>query len=83
MLSITPDQLTSAGSFIARHWGTDGYRIESIESPTRAVSVFQVTFRDGSRFAVVADVWGNCCGVPESTGLAAVVKDMHARAVAP
>jgi hypothetical protein len=86
MLSITPDQLSSAGSYIARNWGDYGYRIENIESPTRAVSVFHVVASDGSRFAVVADKWGNCRDVDTHNCPAAAVAlamDMHAAAVAP
>lgn len=58
-MNITPDQLTAAGSYIARYWGDDGYRIESIASPTSLVSVFHVVARDGSRFIVLTDRWGN------------------------
>ena len=90
MLSITPDQLSAAGSYIAREWGDYGYRIEAIESPTRAVSVFHVVCSDGGRFIVAADKWGNTRGPVESHGyetperteaLAALVAEMHERAV--
>ena len=91
MLSITPDQLSAAGGFIAREWGDHGYRIESIESPTHAVSLFHVCAPDGARFTVAADKWGNCRyaathGLPEeiaSKRLAMLVSAMHQRAVAP
>jgi len=67
-LRITPDQLTAAGSWVARHWGEDGYVFERIESPTPAVSVFHVVASDGSRFAVVADKWGNCRDTDTTSG---------------
>jgi hypothetical protein len=60
MLSITPDQLGSAGSYIAREWGDYGYRIEEIESPSARVSLFHVCASDGSRFTVLVDKWGQC-----------------------
>ena len=60
MLSITPDQLSAAGSYISRTWGDYGYRIEAIESPTHRVSLFHVCALDGSRFTVLCDRWGNC-----------------------
>ena len=59
MLSIRPDQLASAGSYIAHTWGDYGYRIEEIESPTWSVSLFHVVASDGSRFTVLVDKWGN------------------------
>jgi hypothetical protein len=92
MLSITPDQLASAGGHIARMWGDYGYRIEAIESPTRAVSLFHVCASDGSRFIVPIDKWGNAGEAVDSHGyetperteaLSKVVREMHARAVAP
>ncbi len=91
-LSITPDQLSAAGSYIAREWGDYGYRIERIESPTRAVSLFHVVASDGGRFIVAADKWGNTGGPvgshgydsPERTAaLTELVSEMHAQAVAP
>ena len=89
MLSISPDQMSAAGSYIAHEWGDYGYRIEAIESPTHAVSLFHVCASDGSRFIVAADKWGNTGGPVESHGydtpertaaLAALVKEMHAHA---
>lgn len=60
-VSVTPDQLASAGSYIARGWGDWGYRIEEIETPALGrVSLFHVVASDGSRFTVLADRWGNC-----------------------
>ena len=91
MVCITPDQLCSAGGYISAEWGDHGYRIELIESPTRAVSLFHVVCSDGGRFIVAADRWGNCekaadshgYGTPERTAeLAVVVARMHAAAVA-
>jgi hypothetical protein len=85
-LSISPDQLASAGGFISREWGDHGYRVEAVESPTWAVSVFRVAASDGGRFSVVADRWGNCRHLDTHNGddgLAEVVREMHAAAVAP
>jgi hypothetical protein len=58
MLSITPDQLAGAGAYIAEF--SSSCRVEEIESPTRAVSLFHVVAGDGSRFTVLVDKWGNC-----------------------
>lgn len=89
-LCITPDQLCSAGGFISREWGDYGYRIEQVESPTHAVSLFHVCASDGARFVVAADKWGNCQLAAESHGyetperteqLAAVVREMHANVI--
>ena len=93
MLSISPDQLSAAGSYISHEWGDYGYRIEAIESPTHAVSLFHVCASDGSRFIVAADKWGNTGGPLDSQGyghaepgqaaaLADLVAEMHAKATA-
>lgn len=91
MLSITPDQLAAAGSYISRTCGDHGYRIERIESPTHRVSLFHVCASDGSRFIVPVDKWGNAGKDVDSHGydtperaaaLAAVVSEMHAKAAA-
>ena len=93
MLSITPDQMSAAGSYISRTWGDYGYRIEAIESPTFRVSLFHVCASDGSRFIVACDRWGNCqhaesdgyghAGTPErNAALSALVTWMHAKASA-
>ena len=85
-ISITPDQMTSAGSYIARTWGGHGYRIAGVESPTHAVSLFRVVAFDGSRFTVAADKWGNCRHLDTRDSdayLPALVRDMHAQAIAP
>jgi len=90
-LSVTPDQMCAAGSYIAREWGDYGYRIEAAGSPTHAVSLFHVAAADGSRFIVAADKWGNCRKAADSHGYAtaellaelrAVVTEMHAKATA-
>jgi hypothetical protein len=60
MLSITPDQLSAAGSYIAHNWGDYGYRIELVESPTHRIALFHVCASDGSRFIVAGDRYGNC-----------------------
>ena len=84
MMSVSPDQLASAGSYIAHEWGDYGYRIEDITSPTRAVSVFHVCASDGGRFAVAVDRWSNCQALPDDMGERIdVVRAMHARAVTP
>jgi len=93
MLSITPDQMAAAGSYISREWGDHGYRIEAIESPTFRVSLFHVCASDGARFVVGVDKWGNTGGPVESHGhghaepgqaaaLAELVSEMHAKASA-
>jgi hypothetical protein len=81
-LNISPDQLASAASFIAREWGDYGYRIEGIESPTHAVSLFHVACSDGSRFIVAADRYGNCHDIQPGSDAVAMVREMHANAVA-
>lgn len=65
MISVTPDQLAAAGSYIAHEWGDYGYRVEEITSPTHAVSVFAIVCTDGSRFAIAADRWSNCAVLPD------------------
>lgn len=82
-LSIAPDQLASAGAYISREWGDHGYRVERIESPTHAVSVFRVVASDGARFSVLVDRWSNCRYLDTHSsddGLAALVSEMHAHA---
>jgi hypothetical protein len=79
-LSITPDQLASAGSYITHEWGGYGYRIERIESPTRRVSLFHVVASDGSRFIVAADCWGNCSVTDEKQDWQVLVVEMDSRA---
>jgi hypothetical protein len=81
MISVSPDQLASAGSFIARQHGDHGYRIEEITSPTHAVSVFSVVAGDGARFAVAADRWSNCEELPDDPAARAEkIRAMHAHA---
>jgi hypothetical protein len=91
MLSITTDQMSAAAAYISKNWGDYGYRIEAIESPTSAVSLFHVVCSDGGRFVVAADKWGNTGGnvdshgydTPERTAaLSALVTEMHANATA-
>ena len=82
MLSITPDQMAAAGSYIARNWGDCGYRVEQAESPTHRVSLFHVVASDGSRFIVAADKWGNCHDVQPGSDALALVREMHANAAA-
>ena len=82
-LSITTDQLSAAGSYIAREWGDYGYRFEGIETRTHAVSVFRVVCSDGGRFSIVADKWGNTRHLDthnSDDGLAEIVAEMHAKA---
>ena len=81
LLSVSPDQLASAGSYIAHEWGDYGYRIEEITSPTHAVSVFSVVASDGSRFAIAADRWSNCDVLPDDAeARTAKIRAMHAHA---
>ena len=85
-MSVTPDQMASVGSYISREWGDYGYRIEGIESPTYAVSVFRVVASDGARFSVLVDRWSNCRYLDThngDTGLAGLVREMHEHATAP
>ena len=83
-MSVTPDQMASAGGYISREWGDYGYRIEGIESPTHAVAVFRVVASDGSRFAIAADKWGNCRALPDGDiARRTVITVMHDHAVAP
>ena len=85
-MCITPDQLSAAGSYISREWGDYGYRIEGVETHTRAVTVFRVVAADGARFSVLADKWGNCRYLDTHSGdagLPGLVAEMHAKAVAP
>jgi hypothetical protein len=90
MLSITPDQLSAAGGYIARNWSAEGYVIENITAPIRRVTLFHVRASDGSRFTVAADCWGNCRHLAysdhepiERTGaLIDLVREMYARATA-
>jgi len=90
MLWITPDQMSAAGSYIAHEWGDYGYRIEEIESPTSAVSVFHVVASDGSRFTVLVDKWGNaryedthhCTTLGRRAVLEPIWREMHANATA-
>ena len=58
-MNITPDQLATMGSYVAREWGDYGYFFEAIESPSRYVSVGHVVASDGSRFFVAVDRWSN------------------------
>lgn len=82
MISVSPDQLASAGSYIAHEWADYGYRIEEITSPTHAVSVFAVVCTgDGARFAVAVDRWSNCDVLPDDPAeRAAKIRAMHAHA---
>ena len=82
MISVSPDQLASAGGYIAREWGDHGYRIEAITSPTHAVSVFSVVCcGDGARFAVAVDRWSNCEELPDDPAAReANIRAMHDRA---
>ncbi len=80
-ISVSPDQLASAGSYIAREWGDHGYRVEEITSPTHAVSVFSVVCGDGARFAIAADRWSNCEELPDDPAAReAKIRAMHAHA---
>lgn len=85
MISVTSGQMSSAAGYLTRNWGDYGYRFTGIESPTGAVSVFRVECSDGGRFAIVADIWGNCRHLDTHSGddgLSGLVSEMHATAVA-
>ena len=83
MLSISPDQLSAAGSYVSREWGDYGYSIEGIESPTHAVSLFHVRYLDGSRFVIAADKWGNTGGQAGQAGAGSPHRDQGAARVRP
>jgi hypothetical protein len=85
-LCVSPDQLVSGASYISREWGDYGYRIEAVESPTRAVTILRVVCTDGGRLSVLVDRWSNCRYLDthnSDAGLAELVAEMHARAVTP
>lgn len=85
-MSVSPDQLASAGSYISRYWGDCGYRIVGVESRTHAVSVFRVVAFDGTRFCVLVDRWSNCRYLDthgSDEGLAELVREMHEVAARP
>lgn len=82
-MNVTPDQLISAGSYINREWGYDGYVIENIESSTRLVTMFHVRHSDGSRFVVLVDRWGNCGHSDPGESATNLVREMHERAATP
>jgi len=83
-MNLTMDQLASAAGYITRNWGDHHYRVEAIESPTHAVSVFSVVCSDGARFSIAADKWGNVRHLPDNPARAAEsVRDMHQMAVTP
>lgn len=84
-LSATPDQISSIGAYIAREWGDYGYRIENMESPTRAITVAHVVHSDGSRFMVAGDRYGQCqqvTSIDKDDETFSEVLAMHARATA-
>ena len=56
---VTPDQLISAGAYIADEWGETGYRVESIHAYSYKVAGFRVACSDGGRFFVLVDRYGN------------------------
>ena len=91
-VNVGIEQVMAAASYIQREWGDYGYRIETVESPTHAVSLFHVRASDGARFIVAADKWGNTGGPVDSHGyespertaaLETLVREMHAKATAP
>ena len=85
-MSVSPDQLASAGSYVAREWGDYGYRFTGIESPASHVSVFRVQASDGSRFTVLVDRWSNCRHLDTHNGdegLGLMIAEMQANATAP
>jgi hypothetical protein len=84
-LTATPDQLSGIGAYIAREWGDYGYRIEAMESPTRAITVAHVVASDGSRFMVAGDRYGQCqqvSSIDKDEETFSEILAMHARATA-
>ncbi len=82
MLSLTPDHMIAAGCYIEREWGY-GYRVSEIESPTPVVSLFHVGARDGARFIIAVDKWGNCKLVDPAEGWRTLVQEMDREALRP
>ena len=59
---MTPDALHSIASQVEREWGVEGYWFEKVEPYSTDVgggALGHVVARDGSRFTVGADRWGN------------------------
>jgi hypothetical protein len=84
-LSVSPDQLATAGAYVSREWGDYGYSLDAISSPTTKVSVFTWRCGDGGRFRVAVDRWSNCRHIPDSAGDAEYIKilsEMHEHATA-
>ena len=69
-VNVGIEQVMAASSYIQREWGDYGYRIETVESPTHAVSLFHVRHLDCRRFVIAADKWGNTGGPVDSHGYA-------------
>jgi hypothetical protein len=79
--SATIDQLSAAVHYVAREWGDYGYRITGVEDMSWYVVRVSVRHSDGSRFAVLADKWGNVAtALDDSDALAAQVRTMSERA---
>lgn len=81
-LSLTPDQMSAAASYLIREWGEYGYTIEAIECPTYKVALFRIRHSDGSRFTIATDKWGNSRDWESSDGEQDRVADMHRAASA-
>lgn len=58
-MSVSPDQLVTAGSYVAHAWGDYGYRFTEITTPSALVSVFTVRCRDGGVIRFAVDRWSN------------------------
>ncbi len=58
-IEAEPDALITAAGYLNREWGSYGYRVEGIDSPTSGGVRLFVRHLDGSRFTVEVDRWGN------------------------
>jgi hypothetical protein len=83
VIYLNPDQMSAAAGYINRQYGSYGYHVTAIESPTFAVSLFRVACGvDSSRFTVAVDKWGNCRDCESTVGENDRIAAMHAQAVA-
>lgn len=55
---VTTDAMHAAASYVEREYGY-GYTLAQIRGMLGGHGLFAVTFADGTRFAIVADQWGN------------------------
>lgn len=63
--AIRPEALAAISSYVSHEYGTTGYVVETITGYRRSVALAVVAHSDGSRFAVIADEWGNAETMPD------------------